>query len=170
MCKSSFPHRVIAAHTIKIAGLSGSGKSTLIRAYTRQHPLTASMSYGEFLAAHGPNATALWQRYLENQRGLVLMDEHLEYGDADLMETYVRENTRGIFMLAPTVASVLERRRGDSTRVREHDPAIAEKESAKSMERAASLAAQLLIPLHVLRDTTVTDSLVALERFITCVG
>ncbi len=156
--------------TIKIAGLSGAGKSTLIRAYTREHPDVAAMSYGEFLARHGARADDEWRQYLNGRRGLVLMDEHLEYGDRDLAETYIHERTAGIFALDPPIVALLERRRRDATRARDLDAALAEREAAKSTARAASLSEQLSIPLCVVRNMTIAESLAELERFITCAG
>lgn len=159
-----------AAAAIKIVGLSGAGKSTLIRAYTRRHPHVTAASYSEFLSRHGDRAAEELQRYLADRSGLVLMDEHLEFGGGNLAETYRRERTRGIAFLDVPVASLIERRRRDATRTRSLDLPAAFAEYAKAGARAASLAERLAIPLLCIREMSFEQSLVRLERFIRSLG
>lgn len=156
--------------SIKIAGISGIGKTTLIRAFSAKHPETQALSYGEFVAAHDVGAVQAWRDRCEKLDGLVLMDEHLEFGDGDFDDSYRRENTVGIVLLAAPLEVLLERRRRDAARNRADDAAAAVRDHVLSEDRAFRLARRLSIPLLSLEHLNLDVSLDSLERFVAGAG
>ena len=154
-------------HTLKIVGISGVGKTTLISEVIKHWPCISCLSYGAYLKLYGPDdVDSFYRKFLSVQQGLVLMDEHLEIGDTDLIDSYREENTCGIFFLEVSPQNLIMRRIQDKNRERDIDAQKIITDQLKSRERALRLADTLKIPIHTVMDATLEESIGALEKFI----
>ncbi len=110
--------------TIKIAGVSGSGKTTLLNMIEQSYTLgCTTITYSSFLQRYGTKELADNQvkQVLANSKGLVLMDEHLEFENPQRATNYIRENTRGLIILEPPLNDILERIKADTNKLRKID-------------------------------------------------
>lgn len=154
-------------HTLKIVGIPGVGKTMLIMKLLKRWPYLSYLSYGEYLKLYGPkNVDAACRIFLSEQQGLVLMDEHLEIGDRDLIDSYREENTCGIFLLEVSPQHLVKRRICDTTRQRDTNEQKIITDHHKSKERAFYLAHALNIPIHSVMDASLDESIRILEEFI----
>ena len=107
--------------SVKIAGISGVGKSTLAKKIVSHYPDISSMCFGEYLSRYGHAAQKEWEKFLEAQNGIIVIVEHLEIGDDDLLDVYRKENTKAIFLINPSVEEVIRRRKKDNAKGRKMD-------------------------------------------------
>lgn len=157
----------IPIRTMKIVGISGAGKSTLLKRAKERNPALVHISYGELYRQYGENqADIIYLRLLSGAEGMVLVDEHLEFGEYDWAASYRRENTVGILFLEVDPAEIYQRRLHDATRDRPLDMAAIVAEQAKARTIAAQLSATLRIPLVVVSDASVEEEVLILERFM----
>ena len=156
--------------TIKVVGVSGCGKSTLLRLFMEKHPGFSSMSYGEFLAKYGKNSDEQWQKMLAQNENIVIIDDHLEWGDRDFVSLYRKENTLAILLITADPQNILSRRMADQTRLRDLDIETLEKEQEVSRRRAFHIADRLAIPIYELHDASIDESVSTLEQIIHEVG
>lgn len=137
-------------YTIKIVGISGVGKTTLVKLFLHKRPDIARMSFGEFLYEYKDEESARgeWEKFLSRQEKLVLIEEHLEIGEDDLADVYTKENTKAIFLIEPSLETVVRRRERD-IRQRSNDQQQIVTDMQKSRRRAVILARKLNIPLVI---------------------
>ncbi|KKQ94910.1 MAG: hypothetical protein UT66_C0004G0043 [candidate division CPR2 bacterium GW2011_GWC1_39_9] len=152
--------------TLKVLGISGSGKTTLIKETISRNQGVLHLSYSALLKEYGNKADKYWWHFLSKNDSLILIDEHLEFNlmDAIRIEKYRKENTCGLLMLHVEPEEILFRRFNDLTRL----------DRAKNIEeiilhqeilykRAREMADALEIPLRILKNATVEESIMALE-------
>lgn len=153
--------------SIKVVGLSGAGKTTLIASILKYESTISCLSYGEYLKKYGyEGVSAACEKFLSEQEGLVLMDEHLEIGDEDLARSYLEENTCGIFFLEVSYQNLIQRRINDKSRERDISIEKITSDHIKAKRRALHLADLLNIPIRIVVDTTIEENIKALESFI----
>lgn len=155
--------------SIKVIGLSGSGKSTLIGAISKARAGIVPVTYSDYLRRYGREADAALRHTYVQANDLIIADDHLEFGCPNLESIYYRENTVAIVALESSVDRLLQQRLMDSTRIRSCDRGIIELQSECSRSNAYRLATELGIPLLLLRDATINESLSALDSIITAV-
>ncbi len=156
--------------TIKIVGISGVGKTTLIEMFIAENPACSTMNYGDYLVRYGDSADKRWASNLMLAQGLVLIADHLEFGDRDFAALYRAEETRGILLLTVTPEELLKRRKQDLTKKRSQEMSGVTAEQMKAEKRARGIAQELCIPLRSLRDATLLDSYRALRELVRNVG
>ena len=155
-------------YSIKITGVSGVGKTTLAKLFVHKRPDIVRMSFGEFLYEYNNDearAKEEWESFIAKQNNLVLIEEHLEIGKNDLIDTYVRENTKAIFLIEPSVETVLQRRKRDMRQRDSNADEILE-DIQKSRRRAVALAKTLHIPLVLAEDENIEQSIIHLSELI----
>lgn len=153
--------------SIKIVGLSGVGKTTLIRAVQQQRSGITHVGYSDLLARYGVDANVAWEVRFLTATGIVLVDDHLEYGIVGLAEKYQREHTAGILVLDCSFEQLLARRLGDRSRLRSSCTKLAAREQRLSANRAEQLADALAIPMLHLQSASLHESFTALDSLIT---
>lgn len=152
--------------SIKIVGLSGVGKSTLIHAAQQARADITHIGFSDMRTRFGAVADKAWDACFRAASGVVLVDDHLEYGQGGLADKYRRENTSGILMLDCPLEILLSRRSADQTRRRDTTIALAEHERWLLHHRAEELANELRIPLLRLQGTCLQESFSALDSLI----
>lgn len=154
-------------YTIKIIGISGVGKTTLAKLFLHKRPDIARMSFGEFLYEYENDESAReeWGKFLSRQENLVLIEEHLEIGEDNLADIYMRENTKAIFLIEPSLKTVIRRRERD-IRQRPNDQQQIVADMQKSRRRAVILARKLNVPLIIAKDEEIEKSIERLSQII----
>jgi len=156
--------------TLKVVGISGVGKTTLMALFVNKNPCCSALSYGEYLARYEGEADKYWAIDLASARGLVVIGDHLEWGDKDFVAIYRAEETRGILLLTVTPHELVERRKRDTARNRSLDALGIIAEQALSEDRARHIARELSIPIRSLHDATTLESYAALTALAQEVG
>lgn len=157
----------ILIQTIKIVGISGAGKTTLIKSIREENPTLLHVSFGELYREFGESeADVRYKDLLRQTRGLILIDEHLEFSDYDRTDNYRAENTVAIFFLEVSPDEILRRRIEDHTRNRLPNKNVIVTEQVLAKDRALSLAKALNIPIAVMLDATIEESVYYLGKFI----
>jgi len=156
--------------TVKIAGVSGAGKSTLMRLVEERARHVRSHTYSSYLKQYGKLADAFAWRDLVAHKGVSLMDEHLEFGEADLSHAYIREETIGIVVLEVSPEVLLARRRRDLTRPRPDSKEHIITEQRISIQRAVRLAEICRLPLVHLRDSDIERAASAVDALLQRAG
>lgn len=125
------------------------------------------MSFGEFLYEYTNEDTAReeWKKFLSKQKGLVLIEEHLEIGNENMADIYLRENTKAIFLIEPSIETIIKRRERD-IRQRFNDREKIIEDMKKSRRRAYVLARTLNIPLIMTKDEDIEQSIRRFSQMI----
>jgi len=152
--------------TIKIVGVSGSGKSTLIREFMKKHPNFLHMSFGQFMNLYGSQAEERWNEQLKEHSGIVLIDDHLEWGHRDFVSLYKRENTLAILIITADIDKIYYRRKKDQDRIRDMKKATIDYEQKTSTRRALYVANSLNIPVCRVHSASVVEAVEALENLV----
>jgi adenylate kinase len=99
------------------------------------------------------NVDEKWNEDLTKNRGLILIDEHLEIGEKDLLNQYLKEDTAGIIFIEVTHEELRKRIKGDITKKRSEitDEDIDGQQSI-ARNRSFFLAKRLNIPFVVIRN------------------
>jgi len=156
--------------TIKVVGVSGCGKTTLIREFIKKYPQYSHMSFGEFIGLYGTRADKEWDRQLKQYLGIVLIDDHLEWGDRNFVSLYRSEHTLAILLITADINEIISRRRNDRNKVRDLMPHTIENEQRLSIERSYSIAYSLNIPIYKLHTTSINEAIMGLEALLLRVG
>lgn len=153
-------------YTVKVVGVSGSGKSTLVKKVIARNQTCCAMSYGLFLKKYGADADKRWREELDKADRLVIIDDHLEWGERDFISLYREEKTAAILMLFLSPEKLAFQISTDTSRRRAIDMKTLLKEQDIVHERARYITKALRIPLHVLRDATIEEACAMLERVV----
>jgi len=162
----TFTEAIKLFKTIKVVGVSGVGKTTLIKEFLSSNPEFKTLSYGWFLEQYGDHADNKWQEAIQQTNGTIIIDEHLEWGDRDFILLYKEERTVVIVLLIVTPDNLILRRVSDVSRKRPIDVEGVIKEQEITIERALYIAKELKIPLYVLYDATIEESLSVLKKAV----
>ena len=139
--------------TIKIAGVSGTGKTTVMEGLKGSPDVSCGIIiYSQLLQEFGSQEVADLElaKRLASSRGLVLMDDHLEFDNPRKTQDYVRQNTRGLVLLDVPLEDLTLRINGDRGRHREVDPARLSRNLRVSRNKALRLARETRTPLLVI--------------------
>lgn len=157
----------ICIKTLRIIGVSGVGKTTLIESLIKKYPELVHASYGDFFRKYGSGlANIKLREFMFSKEGLVLLDEHLEFGDEDLSKAYFEEKTVGLFLMEVTPDELLMRRKSDLKRERSLNKDEIILEQIKSRDRSVCLAKKLNLPLELVLNGKLEENLFLLELFI----
>jgi adenylate kinase len=152
--------------SIKIVGISGAGKTTLIKRFLEKNTGYDSMSFGDFLARHRNQADAEWEKCLLQSTSVILIDDHLEWGERDFISLYKAEGTMAILLIWVTPQRLMERRQRDATRIRSTEVDLIEREQLITQNRARLIASTLNISLRETIDATIEENIAALNALI----
>lgn len=139
--------------TVKIAGVSGTGKTTVMDGLRATPGFVGDVIiYSDLLREYGDKDLAdLRQVDMMNAaKGLVLMDDHLEFDNPDKTRNYLRENTRGLVLLDVPLQHLLSRVANDTTRTREIQPREMSRNLQLSRQKAMQLSHETKVPLLVI--------------------
>ena len=139
--------------TVKVAGVTGTGKTTVMEGLKASSEIDCDVIiYSQLLDECGDQELADFRlaEKLASAKGLVLMDDHLEFDNPNKTRNYLRENTRGIVLLDVPLQDLMVRIDGDTTRKRNIEAKRLSRELQISRTKALRLAHDTKTPLLVI--------------------
>lgn len=138
--------------TIKIAGVSGVGKTTVLKNIGDNKELRCKIiTYSALLKKYRDEELANYalEEILHSSKGLVVMDEHLEFDNPHKTKNYLRENTRGLILLDVPAKILIERIKSDPYKKRACDEEKICADLVLSRKKALEISREINMPLLI---------------------